>query len=354
MVRKLAAWACGVGLILAGCGSKSGLRVGETESTSDAGPTGNPLCRQGSPGQVVVLATFDSQPATLGVAGAVLFAADWAFTGSVYRLPVVGGPPVEVATNQPAVNAVATDASSVYWVTQGWGNTDGALTRSVGAGAPSALVTTLTRPQGVAVYGDYVYFTDGIGPPAKTPNGRVQRLRKGGLSPQTLVKGLGDPWAISVDASGVYFTDTALGTFNVMPHAGGAPDVLAQDLSLPYHTAADGRFAYYTTYAGSLDRSDVFRVEHGTASPEFVATDPGRINGLAADARGAVWVASQNAGEPSAGRVYSTDESGQVSLLAEGAWSPFGVAVDEDAIYFTALEQGVGSVRMLCRAPRAT
>jgi hypothetical protein len=330
-------------LQMAACGSRSGLPLPTPEI--EGGSTPNALCAELAPGAIVTLFSGAIQPASVGVSGGQLVVAEWPFTGDVFRMPKTGGSiSTTISESEAAVNQLVADAQGAHWVVQGFGDTDGALRGArAGASQASTLVGSLTRPQGLAAFGDYLYFTDGIGPPMNSSNGRVLRWRRGTVAPTVLASGMTNPWAIAVDATGVYFTHGG-GVF-ALPLTGGVPEQLTFGEGLLPHLATDGQRLYWSDSGGSLYRRD-----HATTEVQQIATGLDRIEGIAADAAGAYLVQRTAPSDVATGAVFAIRNE-EVELLAVTDHAPLGLALDVSAIYFVALDGTRGSVNMLCREP---
>ncbi len=327
------------------CGSRSGLLSPEPDATQpDAGSSSNALCVGRTPGEVVTLLSGDIQPASIGVSGDGLVVAEWPFTGDVFRMPKTGGGISGVLSESEAsVNQLVADARGAYWVVQGFGNTDGALRGALSsANKASTIVGSLTRPQGVAAFGDFLYFTDGIGPVMNSSNGRVLRVKRGISQATVLAAGMTNPWAVAVDTTGVYFTHGG-GVF-VLPLGGGTPEQLTFAEGRLPHLATDGARLYWSDASGS-----VFQRDHATGSVVQVATLPGSIEGIAADTAGAYLVERSAPSDAATGAVYAI-RGGALELIATTEHAPLGLALDASAVYFVALDGTMGSVNMLCRA----
>src|SRR5579883_663029 len=133
---------------------------------------------------------------------------------------------VELAWESFFAEAIAVDATSVWWTEDGSG--PGILTVTTGGGALTQLVrtdqNTQGAPMGIALDATNVYWTDN-GPPA----GDVMSMPKGGGTPVALASGQDGPCAIAVDATSVYWmngcnvVDGGSGTGSVMkvPIGGG-------------------------------------------------------------------------------------------------------------------------------------
>lgn len=118
-------------------------------------------------------------------------------------------------TSTKAVHLLAVDASAVYLV--GSWPQNGTVYGSVekvpisGAAAPTTLVTAVFSPNGLAVDGTHVYWTDGLG-------GTVMKCPIAGCTAPTIVaSGLSTPSGIAVDATSVYWTDFFTGSVYKAP-----------------------------------------------------------------------------------------------------------------------------------------
>jgi hypothetical protein len=333
-----------VALLAAGCGARSEPRIDELR---DRGPgtlvEPSPLCDTLAPGEVVTLFDGTARPAEIAVSGESLVVAEGFFTGDVLRMPKSGGGATSVlADDEPAVTQLIADHDAAYWLVNGYGDQDGALrSASSSASLGTTKVGALTRPQGLARFDDYLYFTDGYGPPNDASNGRVQRLKLGESTPTLLASSLRDPWAITVDGSGVYFTDGR--TLFRLPHSGGTPELVATPASLA-NLASDGQHLFWST--GGV----AFRRDHATGTVKQVAESLGLIEGIAADAHGAYLVQRSEASDFATGGVYAIRET-DVELLVATSDGPLDIAIDARAIYFASARAGAGSVKVLCRPP---
>jgi hypothetical protein len=155
-------------------------------------------------------------------------------TGRIFRLPLGGGAPVDLA-NGIAPSAFAVDGDTVWF--------DGFKMSKDGKAPP-----TSSGAKGVLAFAfdeEHVYFTSGKGggEPVKpgNKNGRVLRMPKKGGAPVVIARGLPDePAGLAVDASHVYVAAVAYGSEALenagviarVPKEGGDLEVLGGDLPL--------------------------------------------------------------------------------------------------------------------------
>jgi hypothetical protein len=119
-----------------------------------------------------------------------------------------------VATNEPAVHAVAVDESYVYFTNHA---SPGSVMRTSkdgpDAGLPIPVASDQAGPWAIAVDSEAIYFTN-IGSGGR--DGSVVKVTKTGTL-TVLASGLAAPWGIAVDGASVYWTNHGDGTVQKMP-----------------------------------------------------------------------------------------------------------------------------------------
>jgi hypothetical protein len=207
--------------------------------------------------------------------------------GSVMRAPVGGGPPTALATDQTSPDAIAIDATSVYFVDNGvgvmsvplaggtvtvlasgpygaafgglvvdpatvyWADQGGALlTVPIGGGPVTTLVPATAHQLGaLAIDATSLYWTiEGM----HADNGSVMKMPLAGGPATALVTMLASPQAIAVDGASVYFNDYTSGTVSRVPLGGGAVAILASGQTVPDGIAVDARFVYWADDANTV------------------------------------------------------------------------------------------------------
>ena len=68
------------------------------------------------------------------------------------------------------------------------------------------------------------------------------------------------PYDLTIDATGVYWTDMDMGTVNSVPLSGGTPFVLASDMPEPSALVIDADNVYWTNLGIATDEGSVLRV----------------------------------------------------------------------------------------------
>lgn len=133
----------------------------------------------------------------------------WTDTPSrtVSRMPLVGGAPMLLASDQGYPGVAVSDGQFVYWTSDA-GQPPGYTVRvNREGGTPVVLASEPSEPLYLALDGKYLYWTSqlfgGVGP------GSVSRAPLDGSEPPTvLVSGLDSPSRIAVDSRYIYWSET--------------------------------------------------------------------------------------------------------------------------------------------------
>ena len=151
-------------------------------------------------------------------------------TGRIFRMPLDGGAPVDVAKNiTPRI--IAVDADTLWF-------DDKKMPKD---GSKPAVASGVQSPIAIALDDAHVYFTTGKGTGAAAPagkNGRLWRMPKTGGAATMLASGLPDePAGLAVDATHVYLSAVTwtnaeterAGVVARVEKAGGDLEILAKD-----------------------------------------------------------------------------------------------------------------------------
>lgn len=195
-------------------------------------------------------------------------------TGRIFRLPLAGGAPVDLATGISPTN-LAIDGDTIWF--------DASRMPKDGTKPPT--------PSGVkgaiafAFDAENVYFTTGkaSAQPAKPDgkNGRVLRMPKSGATPVVLATGLPDePAGLATDATHVYVAAVAWGSEAAekagvvarVPKSGGDLEVLAMDVPMPRAAWLSGDHVYVRSGRPGRPGS-ILRVAKTGGAPETVLDD---------------------------------------------------------------------------------
>jgi hypothetical protein len=283
--------------------------------------------------------------------------------GKVMKCPLAGcgagnADAVTLAEGQAAPVALAVDAVNVYWtnLTVGGLNTGTVMACAIGGcnGKPTTLATGQWGPTSIAVDATSVYWSN----EGNMPNGGGGTIMKcpidgcgaGNAGAVTLASGRTMPSGVAVDAANVYWADAwNPGTVSRVAKAGGAVTPIASNLFYPRFVAVDAQNVYWVNQGdGSSANASVEKCAvAGCASPTTVASAQTFASGLAIDDTNAYWA---NANGGTIVKCALGGCGAAPTTLASGIQSPWSVAIDRGAIYFTqggnsTPTDGAGTVR---------
>jgi len=241
-------------------------------------------------GAAETVASAQDKPTGLFAGASGVF---WANMGTGQIMRLASGAAVSIATAAKKPNAVAADATYVYWVEQAEGlATDvrpGSVKRAALAGGAVDTLADIADPGllgGIALLGEYVYFTD-LGHSSAGFKGTVSRVKIGGAV-EDVATDQKEPTAIASNGTSVAWTNQG---------------------SLPLFDD------------GSISELGAGAVVTDLANPGFIAVATDRI----------IWVD----GHPGApGRVMRRKFGGTVDVVANIAGASPGVAVDDKGVYW--------------------
>jgi virginiamycin B lyase len=214
-------------------------------------------------------------------------------------------------TGASGPQGVAVDGSHVYWT-----NVTGAIGRANldGTGANHSFITGASEPEGVAVDGSHVYWanfgTDTIG---------RANLDGTGAS-QNFITGAAGIVGVAVNGSHVYWTNITgtIGRANL--DGTGANHSFITGASGPQGVAVDGSHVYWANIMGTIGRANL----DGTGANQNFITGAFGLRGVAADGSHVYWT---NDFTDTIGRA-NLDGTGANQNFITGAYGPTGVAVD--------------------------
>jgi hypothetical protein len=252
-------------------------------------------------------------------------------SGSILSVPIAGGPVTPIATGQAFPVGIATNGTEVFWTDSNGASTGTTAVMSSIAPplTPSAFALVTTGfmgglPGPIAVYDDYVYFTE--------INGGSTSVLKAAADTQApailITPGTTEMFGVAVDQDSVYWTNYGDGTVQKTGHDGGTVSTIGKGISLPYGIAIDSNNAYVTSNGTILSMpldgtgDQVTTLAHGSSS--YVATDSQYV----------YWTNMC----PDAGTCPTVQkvpvDGGATITIADGPGGE-GIAVDQTSAYYT-------------------
>jgi hypothetical protein len=248
--------------------------------------------------------------------------------GSVMKVPVNGSSSaIPLASDQTNPEAIAIDASSVYWTVlcdaQLNPNTGEIRKVPLGGGAPVPLATGENYPTTIAVDSTSVYWGS-----TAADLGYVNKVgRMGGpvapVIPPTTNSGMS---GLASDGTNLYLADWSASTVGRVPVGGGTMATIADKQGGLWGIATDATYIYWaTTYDNAVRKAPLGSMLAATD----VATGQAAPKEVAVDASGIYWT---NSGD---GTIMKAPLSGgPPTTLAQGQKNPAGIALDVTSVYW--------------------
>jgi hypothetical protein len=236
--------------------------------TTPIAPTDTPLVYavgQNSPQPIAVNATTlywanDSEtagavlsvPLTLSVDAGAADAALEAGSDAGDAGPV--RPITPIATGQSSPDAIAINATTLYWTVAGVAASESGLvmSRALAGGAAVTLASGRVNPSAIAVDSENVYWVD---TGSTGTDGAVLAAPLHGQTITTLASGLATPGAIALSDTDVYFTNQGVtasdAAIEMVAKGGGTPSTVVGEQPPLRDILLDGTTLYWTVSAGS-------------------------------------------------------------------------------------------------------
>lgn len=336
-------------------------------SSSNVSLGGTPTCAQ--PPGLTTLASGGEPQADIAVDGTSAYWVDvlppvkGEMRWPIVKAPLDGGA-VTTLASPSAANAIAVDATSVYW---GYGEI---VKMDKNGGTPITLVSTTDEVMRLAVDSTSVYWSTEpwMTLPYQGPTGTVMKVDKTGSSPITLASEQGSISGLTVDATNVYYgkslSDGMLsnGVATVYPGAvvsvplgGGTPRTLASGQFYLDSIVSDGSYVYYGTETelGNGRPGTLMRVPLAGGNPTTIASEPDPITALAVDGANVYWGAVGAYGQAPVGILKSMPVAGGAVTVPAPCQFPAAIAVNDKSLcWINGIVDSANSGSVMCLTPK--
>lgn len=230
-------------------------------------------------------------------------------TGSVKKAPLAGGTTTTLASGLTNPFGIAVYNTVVYWTELNSAASGLGTVRKVSSGGPACVGTACTslvtaalnNPQYIAVDGTNVYFTE-LGTfdtvtSMRKSDGKVSKVAIAGAATATaLATSLNGPQTIAVDATNVYWTESAnsiagAGYVKKAPITPGNSTTLVSGLSGSQNIASDATDVYFWSAYGTLSK-----VAIGGGNAVEVTSGMSGTQPLTIDSTNVYWTETTNGG----------------------------------------------------------
>ena len=263
--------------------------------------------------------------------------------GSVWKVPITGGAPVQLIGGQAAPHGMASDGTTLFYGNQGTAATCTGTIESIPIGGTTSTQIAMGQcvPLDVAVDAKNVYWTN-------SGDGSVWQSDKTNPNPMKIAGGNGaSPGYLRVDATSVYFTSASngMGVVSRVPIGGGTVTAVTSSVPSPGHIAIDATHAYFGSRGTTTAAILAVGLNGMGANPAQTVTNLPALNGIETDGTH-IWFAEATDVQPYAantGEIHRVTVGGaNDKILASKQNGPNCIAVDATSVYW--IETGGGMI----------
>ncbi len=253
-----------------------------------------------------------------------------------------------LAADPKAPTGIAVDASNVYWT-----DSDSVMKVPIVGGTPTSLASGQNGPWAIAVASGYVYWTNRGSPGSGYSDGSVARMPSDGSgSPLTLATQQTKPQSLAVDGANVYWISGQ--TLMSVPVDGGVAATVLVSQEMPINGVALSDTSVYWT-SGASPGSVMTMPKSGQGMPTRFASASALLSAIAVSSTNVCWISTANMKTESNCLPVGSPGGTPSQLLGWGAPGFLSMAVDDTAVYLTALtapgSSNSGSVNSVPQVP---
>jgi len=261
--------------------------------------------------------------------------------GTVWKIPIGGGCPIQMIGGQAAPHGMASDGTNLYFADQGATAASGSI-QSIPISGTTATPIAMSQstPLDVAVDATNVYWTN-------QGDGSVWMSNKTTPSPVKLAgpNGANHAGYLAIDATYVYFSDPTAGVINRVPIATGSTVALTTTVSNPGHVTIDSSTLYFGSRGTTTSAILSVALSASAATPAQIVTSLPSVNGIHTDGT-SLWWAEATDVQPYAagsGEIHRATIAGTSDTkLATKQNGPNCISVDSTSIYW--IDTGGGMI----------
>lgn len=273
--------------------------------------------------EIVVLADGQRNPHAIALNQERVFWTEGTSPGSVATVAKAGGQWTKLVESK-SPGEIAVDESRVYWLST---SAPGALlSMPVEGGAPMVLATTDGFADAFAMDEAYVYWSQ-VKDAEGVDIGRIMRTPKEGGETVVLAQ-TAEAYAMAADAVSIYWMAIggALEGIKKLPKDGGAePALVVNDIGSGHRIVVDAESVYYGIGEG------LAKVAKG-GGEAVVLRQGGTPFGMAVDEEHVYWATNYE------GVLRLPKAGGSAEVIATGSFHAAAVAVDATHVYWTTFE----------------
>jgi hypothetical protein len=305
-----------------------------TSSSTDSGGSGQTCGPVDA--DIVTVATNQVNPQVVAVDDTNIY---WINSTNIdaglWKASKSGGAPIEVATLNGGGSGLVVDATSAYWTMydDDYDYYAGVQTVPLGGGLPEVLVSNQPRAAGLAAMGDALYWINQGHGLQNYADGEVLTVPKEGGTPLVLASGQPELGHVAVDDANVYWTVNSVWTFESaalrkVPKGGGSPTSLV-DAAYVRGLATDGVNVFFTIAStANPPNGKIMRVAVGGGDPMLVADGQPGDDAIAVHDGCVYWPGKE-------GIVRVPKDGGDIAPVAAWIGGAMGFAVDAAGVYWT-------------------